>query len=60
MHRGDFQFDYALGWAMPNCTTIQKTVTKLEFLQLFFTYTIYNIYNTIQITIEYTIPSKFL
>ena len=39
---GDFQFDEAPGWAMPNCTTTQKILTKLEFLQSCFTYTIYN------------------
>ena len=40
---GEFQFDNAPGWAMPNCTTTQKTLTQLDFLQLFLTYTIYNI-----------------
>ena len=28
---GEFRFDQ-LGWVMPNCTTTQKTPTKLEFL----------------------------
>ena len=45
---------------MPNCTTTQKTLTKLEFFTFFYIYTIYNIYNTIQITIRYTSPSKSL
>ena len=44
---------------MPNRTTTQNTLTKLDCFTTF-TYTIYNIYNTIQITIQYTIPSKSL
>ena len=45
---------------MPKCTTTQKTLTKLEFLTtFFFTYIIYNIYNTTQI-IQSAIPSKYL
>ena len=36
---------------MPNCSTTQKTLTKLEFLQFFFTCNFYNTYNNTDINI---------
>ena len=63
-HRGDFQFDYAPDWAMPNCTTSQKTLTELDlfyfifiifFFFFFFTSSIYNTYNNTDINIIQTL-----
>ena len=45
---------------MLNCATTQKTLTKLEFYSNIITYTIYNIYNAMQVTIQYTILNRSL
>ena len=60
---GDFQFDKAPGWAMPYCTTTQKSLTKLEFFFLhfffFFTCTIYITHSNTDINIIQAIHTQF-